>query len=70
MVVSNSGIEQRSNRNMLNSLRRKPALFVTALGSVALVAPVSAHHGSGISYDMEHLWKTAISLLTDAISMT
>jgi hypothetical protein len=63
MVVSNSGIEQRSNRNMLNSLRRKPALFAAALGSVALVAPVSAHHGSGISYDMEHLWNTKATVV-------
>ena len=48
---------------MLNSLRRKPALFAAALGSVALVAPVSAHHGSGISYDMEHLWKTKATVV-------
>ena len=48
---------------MLNSLRRKPALFGASLGSVALVAPVSAHHGSGISYDMEHLWKTKATVV-------
>ena len=48
---------------MRNSLRRTPALLAAALGSVALVAPVSAHHGSGISYDMEHLWKTKATVV-------
>jgi uncharacterized protein DUF6152 len=48
---------------MLNSLRLRPALFAAVLGSVALVAPLSAHHGSGISYDMEHLWKTKATVV-------
>ena len=43
---------------MWNSVRLKLAFLAAALGSVALVPSLSAHHGSGISYDMEHLWKT------------
>jgi len=48
---------------MLNSLRLKPALVTAVLGSVAFTAPLLAHHGSGISYDMEHLWKTKATVV-------
>ena len=33
-------------------------LILGVLCVVALAAPIFAHHGSGISYDMEHLWTT------------
>ena len=48
---------------MWNSVRLKPAFLAAALGSVALVTSLSAHHGSGISYDMEHLWKTKATVV-------
>ena len=33
-------------------------LSLGILCMLALTAPMFAHHGSGISYDMEHLWTT------------
>jgi hypothetical protein len=48
---------------MLHGMRLKSAFFRAVIGSIALVAPVSAHHGSGISYDMEHLWKTKATVV-------
>jgi len=39
---------------MWNQLR----LSLGVLFVLALTAPMFAHHGSGISYDMEHLWTT------------
>jgi hypothetical protein len=48
---------------MLHGIGLKPALLAAVLGSIALVAPVSAHHGSGISYDMDHLWKTKATVV-------
>ena len=33
-------------------------LNLGVLCALALAAPMFAHHGSGISYDMEHLWTT------------
>lgn len=48
---------------MFNRMKLEPALVAAVLGSFALVAPVSAHHGSGISYDMEHLWKTKATVV-------
>jgi hypothetical protein len=32
-------------------------------GVIAIAAPVYAHHGSGISYDMEHLWTTKATVV-------
>jgi hypothetical protein len=48
---------------MLNGMKPGLALLAAILGSVVLVTPVSAHHGSGISYDMEHLWKTKATVV-------
>jgi Family of unknown function (DUF6152) len=50
---------------MLHGIRLKPAFLSAVLGSiaVALVSPASAHHGSGISYDMDHLWKTKATVV-------
>ena len=48
---------------MLHGMGLKPALLWLVLGSIALVAPVSAHHGSGLSYDMDHLWKTKATVV-------
>ncbi|HEY6347354.1 MAG TPA: DUF6152 family protein [Bryobacteraceae bacterium] len=48
---------------MWNGMRWSPALLAAAIGSVAFVTPVSAHHGSGISYDMEHLWNTKATVV-------
>jgi hypothetical protein len=50
---------------MLHGMGLKRALLSAVLGSIAiaLVAPLSAHHGSGISYDMEHLWKTKATVV-------
>jgi hypothetical protein len=36
----------------------KPSLVCAFVAALALAAPVFAHHGSGISYDMDHLWTT------------
>jgi hypothetical protein len=47
---------------MWNAMR-KPSFLSVVVASVALVAPVSAHHGSGISYDMEHLWNTKATVV-------
>jgi len=48
---------------MLNRRRLRSTLLAAVLGSFALVASLSAHHGSGISYDMEHLWKTKATVV-------
>ena len=48
---------------MLSSMRLKPALLAAVLGSAGLVTSLSAHHGSGISYDMDHLWKTKATVV-------
>ncbi len=38
--------------------------FLCAIaGVIAIAAPVYAHHGSGISYDMEHLWTTKATVV-------
>jgi hypothetical protein len=63
VVAGNPGFDQKENWNMLDSLRLKRALLAAAVGSVAIVTPLSAHHGSGISYDMEHLWKTKATVV-------
>lgn len=48
---------------MLNRMKSRLAFLIAVLGSVALVTSLSAHHGSGISYDMEHLWKTKATVV-------
>ena len=48
---------------MLKTMRLKPVLLAAALGSGVFIASLSAHHGSGISYDMEHLWKTKATVV-------
>jgi hypothetical protein len=48
---------------MFKDLRLRPALLGAIVGTLALVAPTLAHHGSGISYDMEHLWKTKATVV-------
>ncbi len=34
------------------------AAVLTIVGSLLLSSPIVAHHGSSISYDMEHIWTT------------
>jgi hypothetical protein len=34
------------------------AAVVAMVGSLVLSQPIMAHHGSAISYDMEHIWTT------------
>src|SRR5262252_3973460 len=48
---------------MCNGVKYKPVLLAAVLGILVLVMSVSAHHGSGISYDMEHLWKTKATVV-------
>jgi len=48
---------------MCNGVKYKPVLLAAVLGILVLVRPVSAHHGSGISYDMEHLWTTKATVV-------
>jgi hypothetical protein len=56
-------IEERRSGKMFGSMRLNPALLAVFLGSAALATALSAHHGSGISYDMEHLWKTKATVV-------
>lgn len=38
--------------------RAAVAVVVAMIGSLLLSPPIMAHHGSSISYDMEHIWTT------------
>src|SRR5437764_5463358 len=48
---------------MFKDLILRPALLGAILSTLVLVAPTLAHHGSGISYDMEHLWTTKATVV-------
>jgi hypothetical protein len=48
---------------MLDGMGLKRALLTAVFGSIVLLTRVSAHYGSGISYDMEHLWKTKATVV-------
>ncbi len=41
----------------------RSSLLCAIAGVIAIAAPVYAHHGSGISYDMEHLWTTKATVV-------
>src|SRR5438477_8000797 len=51
-------LELAHRRRVSSIMWNQSKLSLGVLCVLASTAPMFAHHGSGISYDMEHLWTT------------